>query len=216
MLPAMILFGGCDKNNNTPDPSPAPIQTGDSIAPLITLAGKNPDTTALQSTYNDPGYSATDNADGDITAKVAKSGTVNLNSAGTYAFAYNVSDNAGNKAVTAMRKVVVINSSRYLQGSYSYTSACNTTTTTNQTVNIFASGSVNNQVEIYPLITNNTAQNAIGFVNGNTITINKIVNGSNSFEGTGTILADKKTILLQTISISSSGTINCTATLYRP
>lgn len=57
--------------------------------------------------YSDPGYTATDNCDGDITDSVKVSGDkVDKDKAGKYTVTYEVSDSSGNKA-TATRVVSV-------------------------------------------------------------------------------------------------------------
>jgi hypothetical protein len=58
--------------------------------------------------YKDPGVKASDNADGDITAKVTTSGGVNVGKAGNYTIYYNVSDESSNAAETKSRIVRVI------------------------------------------------------------------------------------------------------------
>ena len=58
----------------------------------------------------DAGASATDNVDGDITAKIVVTGEVNSSVAGTYTLTYNVSDAAGNAAQSVSRTVEVENS----------------------------------------------------------------------------------------------------------
>jgi hypothetical protein len=79
----------------------------DTIKPVITLKGKNPDTVMLNSAaYTDPGATALDNKDGDISSKIQPTGTVDVTKAGTYTITYTVSDAALNSA-TATRKVVV-------------------------------------------------------------------------------------------------------------
>ena len=55
----------------------------------------------------DAGASATDNVDGDITAKIVVTGEVNSSVAGTYTLTYNVSDAAGNAAQSVSRTVEV-------------------------------------------------------------------------------------------------------------
>lgn len=89
----------------------------DSIKPVITLDPPVQCTVSLGKSFTDPGYSATDNADGVITNKVTR--TVK-NTAGLivefgefyktidkYTFTYTVSDASGNAAVPAVRNVVV-------------------------------------------------------------------------------------------------------------
>ncbi len=81
----------------------------DKVKPVITLLGANPMNLLLHvdTTYIEPGATATDNVDGDITDKIVITGKVNTNVEGSYNFKYTVSDTAGNKA-TATRRVNVI------------------------------------------------------------------------------------------------------------
>jgi hypothetical protein len=79
----------------------------DSTAPVITLSGENPDTVTKGSgAYVDAGATASDNIDGDISANIVVTGTVNTNSVGTYTLTYKVSDAWGN-IDSAVRIVVV-------------------------------------------------------------------------------------------------------------
>lgn len=57
--------------------------------------------------WRDPGWTATDNLDGDLTARVVVSGAVNVNRRGNYTLKYDVVDGAGNAATTATREVRV-------------------------------------------------------------------------------------------------------------
>jgi hypothetical protein len=80
----------------------------DTIAPVITLKGNNPDTVSLSATvqYADSGATAMDNKEGDITSKIVVTGSVNRATAGTYTLLYKVSDLFGNMDST-LRIVVV-------------------------------------------------------------------------------------------------------------
>lgn len=78
----------------------------DVIAPTITLKGEASVTINAGTSYKEPGYTAKDNIDGDITDKVEISGSVNIYHAGTYTLTYTATDSHGNKA-TAERTVVV-------------------------------------------------------------------------------------------------------------
>lgn len=83
------------------------IVTADNEAPVITMLGNNPDyLEAGNGAYVDPGVTAFDNVDGDVTALVVKSGSVNHLSLGNYAITYSVNDASGNNA-TAIRNVTV-------------------------------------------------------------------------------------------------------------
>jgi hypothetical protein len=78
----------------------------DTIPPIITLAGPNPQTIEAHtgSHYMDPGFTATDDVDGDLAAKVIVSGTVEEARVGTYVLTYSVTDSSGN--VTQVFRIV--------------------------------------------------------------------------------------------------------------
>jgi hypothetical protein len=80
----------------------------DTTKPVITLLGEPTVTVEVLSTFTDPGATATDNVDGDITARIVKVGTVNTAKLGTYTITYDVADAAGNAAVRAVRTVKVV------------------------------------------------------------------------------------------------------------
>ncbi len=80
----------------------------DTTAPVITLLGNNPENVYVNSTYTDAGATAMDNIDGNITANIVVTGTVNTDTIGTYTLTYNVSDSAGNPATPVTRTVNVI------------------------------------------------------------------------------------------------------------
>ncbi len=80
----------------------------DIIAPVITLKGRNPDTTlAGGAAYKDPGATAIDNRDGDVTSRITVSGTVNVKSIGKYSLTYSCKDNAGNTSYVTRTVYVV-------------------------------------------------------------------------------------------------------------
>ncbi len=97
----MIFFFGCTKD--------------DTVAPVINLSGENPLYIQLGDTWLDPGYTATDNKDGDITANVSVSHIPNPAEVNMYSVIYSVEDKAGN-STTITRKVYV--SSDNLVGVY--------------------------------------------------------------------------------------------------
>ncbi len=68
----------------------------DPIPPQITLAGDSSITLSYGKKYEEPGFSAFDNCDGDITDRVKITGTVDSNKAGTYKIYYTVTDRYGN------------------------------------------------------------------------------------------------------------------------
>lgn len=81
--------------------------SSDSVAPVITLAGFPSVTIFPNTVYNDPGYTAVDDNDGNITSNVVVSGSVDTSTVGTYLLEYNVSDAAGNTAATLSREIIV-------------------------------------------------------------------------------------------------------------
>jgi hypothetical protein len=83
-------------------------KTIDTTAPIITLLGNATENVVNGATYKDAGAIATDDVDGDITARIAVAGdTVNTAAAGAYMVTYNVSDAAGNAATEVTRTVIV-------------------------------------------------------------------------------------------------------------
>lgn len=68
----------------------------DPIPPQITLLGDTSISLAYGKEYVEPGFTAYDNCDGDITDQVQVTGTVNSKKAGTYKITYTVTDRYGN------------------------------------------------------------------------------------------------------------------------
>ncbi|NVO01294.1 MAG: DUF5011 domain-containing protein [Bacteroidetes bacterium] len=95
---SVFAFQSCKKKDETPK---------DTTAPVISITGSNPFTMSIDSTYHDPGFSAIDETDGDITANISSTNNINKNVVGTYYVKYNVSDAAGNKAVEVSRTILV-------------------------------------------------------------------------------------------------------------
>ena len=78
-------------------------QEADVTGPVITLVGKSELSAKAGVAYADPGYGASDDRDGDLTAKVVVGGdTVDTSVLGVYTVTYNVSDTAGNAAVQVL------------------------------------------------------------------------------------------------------------------
>ena len=75
------------------------IQVIDSTKPIIELIGDSTVSVEVGGSFSDPGASASDTNDGDITSSIVVSGIVDLNSTGTYALIYNVNDSSGNSAI---------------------------------------------------------------------------------------------------------------------
>ncbi len=83
------------------------VSTLTNIKPEIVLDGNNPVVVALGDMYVDPGYTASDEEDGDITEDVVFDiGSLDTSVAGEYEVFYSVQDSVGAVA-TATRKVIV-------------------------------------------------------------------------------------------------------------
>lgn len=82
------------------------FQPQELVKPVITLIG-NGVTINQGDTFVEPGYTATDETDGDITANVVVTGAVDTNIAGTYTLRYNVTNSVGNSATELIRIVTV-------------------------------------------------------------------------------------------------------------
>jgi hypothetical protein len=77
----------------------------DSLPPIITLRGAADTSIAVGSTWTEPGYTAIDNVDGDVTSKVTvreqNNRQINTQVPGSYTLLYAVADVAGNAAEVA-------------------------------------------------------------------------------------------------------------------
>ncbi|NLG17000.1 MAG: DUF5011 domain-containing protein [Fibrobacter sp.] len=87
-----------NKSTKTRTVNVVPGTTTDNKRPVITL--NPPDSVFLDvgQAYVEPGYTATDDPDGDVTANVVVQNPVDINVAGIYRVSYSVSDKAGNTA----------------------------------------------------------------------------------------------------------------------
>jgi len=79
---------------------------GDAIAPVITLNGLATLSLLQGSTWTDPGATALDSTDGNLTDQIVVTGTINTATLGQQALTYTVTDAAGNTA-SAQRQVYV-------------------------------------------------------------------------------------------------------------
>lgn len=82
------------------------VIVADISVPKLTLKGEVEMYIPLGGTFEEPGYTALDNADGDITSKVKVKGTVNTDKKGLHSITYTVKDSFGNET-SVTRKVYV-------------------------------------------------------------------------------------------------------------
>lgn len=78
----------------------------DVIAPVITLKGNENISMIVGGSYSEPGFTAVDECDGDITANVVVEGAVNPQKAGNYIVTYKVTDSSGN--VTEVKRTIKV------------------------------------------------------------------------------------------------------------
>ena len=87
------VWGTCPSDDTTP--------------PVITLNGSSTIQLTVGDSWTDPGATATDDTDGDITSSITVSGTVDTSTVGTYTLVYYVADAASNTA--SLTRTVVVN-----------------------------------------------------------------------------------------------------------
>jgi len=80
---------------------------GDTTPPVIQMSGDAQTTVIVGEPYVDAGAVATDDLDGNITARIVSANPVNTSIVGTYIVTYDVRDSSGNAAVQARRTVRV-------------------------------------------------------------------------------------------------------------
>ena len=73
-----VLIVGCQRDDKTP--------------PVITMNGAVSTTIQIGNSYTDPGATAVDAKDGDLTSRIEITGGVNNLQSGTYTITYTVSD----------------------------------------------------------------------------------------------------------------------------
>ncbi len=108
---SQILSGQTEYRTNAGRHVSPPVFTEttglDLVAPVIALQGENPMVIELGTLYVEPGFSATDNVDGDLTDEVILGGFVNETIPGQYVLSYQVFDEVNNGS-RATRTVLVV------------------------------------------------------------------------------------------------------------
>lgn len=82
------------------------VNVVDVSPPVISLVGDNTIYLKLGESYTDPGFSASDNYDGDLTANVTSTNNIDTSKIGVYNINYSVTDSSNNTG-TATRKIYV-------------------------------------------------------------------------------------------------------------
>lgn len=94
LITSLIIITSCGEEDISP--------------PIISLIGDTTMTIAKDGQYLEPGATALDDVDGDISDQINIGGTVNTAIEDTYYINYNVTDAAGNEALEQIRKVKVL------------------------------------------------------------------------------------------------------------
>ncbi|MDB4016233.1 BspA family leucine-rich repeat surface protein [Flavobacteriaceae bacterium] len=106
ILFSISLVDGCSDNAEGNKDETYDEATDTSYPPVISLVGSSTIYLEVGETFTDPGATASDNVDGDLTSSITSSGTVDTATEGTYTIVYSVSDTDGNIA-SVSRTVIV-------------------------------------------------------------------------------------------------------------
>ena len=110
----LLMVSSCKKDDNE----------GDTTSPVVTLNGSSTETFSLGDSYSDPGATATDDVDGNVTVTSDFSSTnPNMNRVNTYTITYTATDAAGNTG-SASRTVIVVNDAQNYVGTYDVLDTC--------------------------------------------------------------------------------------------
>lgn len=132
----------------------------DTTAPIITIIGDDPLNHEMRKGYNDPGATAVDDEDGDLTSSIATNlSEIDIDLPGTYMIYYSVSDAAGNIA-TEDRELNVYATPAALAANY----------------NVVDSASVGSQVTVFSY----PQSISVGPANSNKIIFSKFGDYSNA------------------------------------
>lgn len=182
VLITLLFFGACKR---------------DKTAPVISLIGENPFEITYTNITSDPGATAHDETDGNITNEISSDWktVINVNKRAEYLVTYTSSDKAANTS-TATRKVIVRYSAANLIGNYNSTWTLSGTLYTGNASYTITAGDTPNQVIIQnygpqplPLKLN------LSGTYGELIDFNQTYN-DHVTEGTGTIENDGTVIKL--------------------
>ncbi|MDP2704412.1 MAG: DUF5011 domain-containing protein [bacterium] len=103
---ALTIAGATVTDGSLSVSGAATVGTPD-LPPAITLNGGSTINLFVGQTYTELGATATDETEGNISANITITGTVNTSVAGTYTKRYNVSDSRGNAAAEVLRQIIV-------------------------------------------------------------------------------------------------------------
>ena len=100
----LLLSAGCSTSSSSSDENSG---SEDTTPPVITLLGDNPIYLDIDAAFSDPGATAVDVVDGNLTAGIVVTGVVDTSVAGSYTVTYTVTDLSANSAEVTRTVVVV-------------------------------------------------------------------------------------------------------------
>ena len=103
----VITYNVSDAAGNAAEEVTRMVIVEDTLRPVITLLGEPEMTVECGTSFEDPGVTALDACDGNLTDAVSVEGFVNPNTPGAYLIRYSVADASGNAAVSVSRTVNV-------------------------------------------------------------------------------------------------------------
>ena len=104
----VITYNVVDSDGNAADQVTRTVTVVSNEPPVITLNGSASVSLTVGDTFTDPGATASDPEDGDISDRIVVGGdSVDTSVAGTYVITYNVTDSDGNSAAEVTRTVEV-------------------------------------------------------------------------------------------------------------
>src|SRR5699024_12232480 len=98
-----VNYEVADSSGNITTETRKVVVLEDDEAPVITLNDDTPIELEVGETYEEPGATAEDKVDGDITDDIEITREVNNNKVGDYTITYTVSDAAGHENVKALK-----------------------------------------------------------------------------------------------------------------
>ncbi len=191
----------------------------DLTSPVITLDGDSPMTVVLGGTYVEPGFTATDNEDGDLTLSVTSDESdVNTDMIGKYDVLYSVTDKAGNTG-TETRDVWVAAVKTSYTGTYSVSETCSDGGTYTYDTSI-SPGSGSDEILINNFGGYGTTVNVLTTISGDLgdVLVVNYTTGGATFTGTGTLTEGTITTMkmnIDYVASDGSSSLNCDATYNR-
>lgn len=180
MIAGVVSFSSCKKD--------------DTSAPTISIPGGNTQQISLNSTWNTPAATASDDVDGDVSGTVTIGGdAVDEDIAGVYIITYTVSDAAGNTATETL-EVTVANDADFLAGTYQADDTCQQSWVSPYSMTWTASNTVNNKITMANLSNFGSSINIIANRSGQSLTfptpqtigtLGSFNSGNSTFTNTG-------------------------------